>query len=96
MVAELQLTAQQREQIRTIQDEALFSWMRGPRPTTSGSASRPAFGKEKSANERIVAVLTEEQLRRWRAMTGEAPKVPITPFPLHAPLAASGPKAPPR
>ncbi len=95
VVAELELTAQQRDRIRTIQDEALFSWMRGPRPSTPGGASRPAFGKDKTANECIVAVLTEEQLRRWRAMTGEALKVPITPFPLHAPLTASGPKAPP-
>jgi hypothetical protein len=96
VVAELQLTPEQRDQIRTIQDETLFSWMRGPRSTTSGNDSRPALAKEKSASERIAAVLTDEQLLRWRAMTGEELKVPIPPFPLPAPPAASGLKAPPR
>jgi hypothetical protein len=84
VVAQLQLTPEQRDRIRTIEDEAQFGWMRGSREAGP------------SVNERIGAVLTEEQLRRWRALTGEAVKGPITPFPLHAPPAASGPKAPAR
>jgi serine/threonine protein kinase len=80
VVTELQLTPAQRDQIRTMEDEALFAWMRGPRqPSSKGEAG------ERSANERVAAVLTEEQQRRWRALTGEVVKGPITPFPLHAP-----------
>src|SRR5262249_51271286 len=45
VVAELRLTPEQRDQIRTIEDEALFGWMRGE----SGARNR-------TANERIVAV----------------------------------------
>jgi serine/threonine protein kinase len=74
VVAELGLTAEQRDQIRTIEDETLFGWMRGPRPTEPGARDRPA-------SERTLAVLTEEQLRRWRAMTGEPLKSPLAPFP---------------
>src|SRR5262249_43766074 len=78
VVAELQLTAGQREQVRTIEEETLFRWMRGPTPGDLGTA----YGvREKSANERIVAVLTQEQLRRWRALTGEPLQAPIAPFP---------------
>jgi hypothetical protein len=92
VVAELKLTAEQRDQIRTIQDEALFSWMRGSRQAASSGDSRPSFGKDKPANERIVAVLTEEQCRRWRAIIGESLKIPVTHFPLLAPLPASSPQ----
>ena len=74
VVAELELTAEQRDRIRTIEEEALFGWMRGPRPSTTPGTP------EKSANERLVAVLTEDQVRRWKAMTGEPTKVPIAPF----------------
>ncbi len=92
VVAELKLTPEQRDRIRTIEDDALFGWMRGPR----GTAPKGEAGDgEKPANERIAAVLTEEQLRRWKAMTGEALKVPITPFPLPPPPASS-PSARPR
>jgi serine/threonine protein kinase len=75
VVAELNLTAEQREQVRLIEEEALFGWMKGPRPGTTPGA------REKSVNERLVAVLTEEQARRWRAMTGEPLKTAIAPFP---------------
>jgi serine/threonine protein kinase len=78
VVAELQLTAGQREQVRTIEEETLFGWMRGLAPGDLGKA----YGaREKSANERIVAVLTEEQVRRWRALTGEPVKEPIVAYP---------------
>ena len=37
-------------------------------------------GQDKPGNERLVAVLTENQVRRWKAMTGAPAKVPIAPF----------------
>jgi hypothetical protein len=69
VVAELNLTPEQREQVRRIEEGAILGWMRGTRP-----------GPEKSVNDRIVAVLTEDQARRWGAMTGERLKAPIAPF----------------
>jgi hypothetical protein len=77
VVAELKLTAEQREQVRTIEEEALFGWMRGARPAAPGEPGT----RDRTANERIRAVLTDEQVRRWRALTGEALKSRITPFP---------------
>jgi eukaryotic-like serine/threonine-protein kinase len=74
VVAELQLSLEQREQIRTIEEEAIFSWMRGPRP------GKPPGGQDKPAIERLRAILTEEQVDRWNALTGEAAKFPIAPF----------------
>jgi eukaryotic-like serine/threonine-protein kinase len=58
VVSERKLTVEQRERIRTIEEETLFGWMRGPRPNTTPGT------QEKSANERLVAVLTEDQVRR--------------------------------
>jgi serine/threonine protein kinase len=96
VVSELQLTADQRDQIRTIEDETLFGWMRGPRrATTGGDGGEASGGKDRSATERILAVLTEEQVQRWRAMTGEPLRAAVTPFPLPPP-AASGTSTRPR
>jgi serine/threonine protein kinase len=97
VVAELNLTAEQRDQIRTIEEEALFGWMRGSRPATSAGEPGAAGGaRDRTANERILGVLTEDQVRRWRAMTGAALKTPITFFPPPpAPLGTSNPKTPP-
>ena len=72
VVSELNLTPEQRDQIRFIQEEAIFGWMKG-RP---GKAN----GHEKTTNERLLAVLTEDQVRLWKAMTGEPAKFPIAPF----------------
>src|SRR5262249_49926607 len=88
VIAELQLTADQRDRIRTIEEDALFGWMRRPQPGDSVKAH------ERPATERILAVLTEEQVRRWRAMTGPAIGAAIVPFPSPAaPFGAKGPKA---
>jgi serine/threonine protein kinase len=93
VVAELGLTAGQRERIRTIEDEALFGWMRGPRPAAPPGESGAATGAgDKALDGRIAAVLTEGQVRRWRAMTGAPLKAPLTPFPARpAPFTAPGP-----
>src|SRR5262249_22484362 len=74
VVAALKLTSEQREQIRTIEDEVLFGWLRGVRPGTSVAGG-------KAAKERAIAVLTEEQVGRWQEMTGEPLKEAIAPFP---------------
>jgi eukaryotic-like serine/threonine-protein kinase len=74
VVAQLQLTVEQREQIRTLEEEALIGWMKGPRP------AKPPGGQDKPANERLLAILTEEQVQRWKALTGESVRFPIAPF----------------
>ena len=74
VVAALSLTVEQRDEIRMIEDEAVFGWMRGPRPNPTPGTP------EKSANERLVAVLSEDQVRRWKALSGEPVKFPIAPF----------------
>jgi serine/threonine protein kinase len=76
VVSELKLTIEQRERIRTIEEETLFGWMRDPH----GNSGKPPGSQGKSANERILAVLTEDQLRRWKEMTGEPMKAAIAPF----------------
>jgi hypothetical protein len=76
VVAELKLTSEQRERIRTIEEEAVFGWMK-KQPENPGKV---LGSEERSVNDRIVAVLTEEQLRRWREMTGEPMKAAIAPF----------------
>jgi hypothetical protein len=87
VVSELQLTAGQRERIRTIEEEALLDRMRHPRPGKATAA------KGKSADDRILAVLSAEQVRRWRTMTGAPLKSAMAPFPSSA---VSGREGPPR
>jgi hypothetical protein len=94
VVAGLKLTPEQRDRIRTIEDQALFGWMRHPRPDNSANA---ADARRKSANDRIVAVLTPEQVRRWKTLTGAPLESAITPFPPPpTPPVAPGPKGPSR
>ena len=68
----LQLTHEQREKIRTIQNEAReqrfsrdMGWPRGP------EADRRADDFWKSINEKTLLVLTPEQRNKWKAMMGE-------------------------
>lgn len=66
----LRLSSEQREQMRVIEDETAFRWMRlGRRPTSSASSARDGITSQ-SADERIVKVLTADQLRKWRQLTG--------------------------
>jgi eukaryotic-like serine/threonine-protein kinase len=75
LVAALQLTSRQRKRIRAIEDEMRFAWMRPMGSPGHG----PAPEREKRTNERILRVLTEEQARQWREMTGEPVKGLLTP-----------------
>src|SRR5207244_5904562 len=68
----LQLTALQRERIRTIEEEAFLGMLRTFWPDLpSGDSGKISEPKNTPAPERIVDVLTEEQARKWRKMTGE-------------------------
>jgi serine/threonine protein kinase len=89
VVAELQLSAGQRDQLRTIEEESIVAWMRSLRPGAPRQGpAKAAVARDKSAKERIVAILTEEQLSRWRAIVGEPLQAPILPFP--SPPSSSG------
>ena len=75
VVLALRLTSEQREQIRTIEDDLNFQWMQNMRPdkTRSHSAEGSSAAKASIA-ERIRAVLTTEQARQWQEMIGEPVK----------------------
>jgi serine/threonine protein kinase len=81
VIAELKLTSQQRAQLRAIESEAFSAWMRDNRLSNDRKdGTESAQSREKVKNDRIASVLTTEQLKRWRAMTGEPVKFPIVPF----------------
>ncbi len=70
VVAELQLSAGQREQLRALEDESFFAGRKPNEPATGrGGESRNA-----SARERVLAVLTPQQAKRWEEMAGTTPK----------------------
>ncbi len=75
VVEALGLTPGQRERIRALEEESLFSQMRdlhaGKAPDDAG----------KPAMERIVAVLTEEQARRWKELAGAPIRGQLSAFP---------------
>ena len=75
VVEALGLTPGQRERIRAIEEEILFGQMR---ELQSGKAPEEAG---KPAMERILAVLTAEQARRWKEMAGEPIRGTLNAFP---------------
>lgn len=79
VVAELALTAEQREQFRMIEEEAIVARMRRPRPGHgSGTAADP---QAQQSNDQIQAVLTPEQSKRWKVMIGAPLAAVLVPFP---------------
>jgi hypothetical protein len=82
VAARLRLTPDQRERIRVIEDDAAFGWMRalGRIQPGHGEAGQPPDPKERTTEQRLLAVLTDEQARTWRALTGEPVKGPLVPF----------------
>jgi eukaryotic-like serine/threonine-protein kinase len=79
VIEALGLIPRQREQVRAIEEEALFSQLRELESAgTSDSAGRPGGPQ---AMERILAVLTAEQSRRWQEMVGEPIRGPLNAFP---------------
>jgi hypothetical protein len=84
VAAELALTADQRDRIRVIEDDAAFGWMRG----TSGPQVRDPG--ERSTEQRLLAVLTAEQAERWRALIGKPVRGPLVPFGMPPPAPRNG------
>jgi hypothetical protein len=87
----LKLTADQRERIRAIEATAFFG--RGDRP---GHGPPPRGVREqaiKSAMEKVHAVLTDEQAKKWKEMIGEPFKGVLTALP-HCPPGPHGPPGP--
>jgi serine/threonine protein kinase len=76
VVEALKLSHEQRERIRAIAEEILFSQMREIRSgRVADDAGRPAI-------DRIVAMLTADQARRWQEMVGEPIQGPLSAFPM--------------
>lgn len=91
VAAALKLTAEQRERIRAIDEETFGGPPRGKmRPGAPMEDLRKAHEQRvRAAVERILALLTSEQGRRWQEMTGEPFKGPM-------PFLPFGPFGPPR
>jgi hypothetical protein len=81
VLAELQLTIEQRDRIRAIEEEPWFRWVASTRYAGPPDPPRP---KERPASERVLEVLTDEQARRWKRMIGPPFKGP-GPFPPFGP-----------
>jgi serine/threonine protein kinase len=79
VAAALRLTGEQRERIRVIEDDVMYGWMRnrGAPPADI----QPPEAKDRAANERILAVLTEDQAQVWRSMIGAPVRGTLHPFP---------------
>ena len=75
VVEALGLTPGQRERIRTIEEEILFSQMR------EMQLGQDRRGDRQAGDGTIVAVLTADQARRWKEMAGEPIRGPLTAFP---------------
>jgi len=76
VVDALGLTHEQRQRIRAIAEEILFSQ---PREIQSGRLPEDAA---RTAVDRIVALLTPEQARRWKEMAGEPIRGQLSAFPM--------------
>lgn len=74
------LTPLQRERIRTIEDDATFGWMRGRTRSTEDGTQPVSTAQTHSTNQRILDVLSEDQIEKWRELTGNGLKQPLLPF----------------
>jgi serine/threonine protein kinase len=86
VAAALKLTAEQRERLRAIESDVFFAHPDRPRPGLSlpDPAGKTAAEVREAAMARARAVLTEEQLRRWKELIGEQYRGPL-PGPLGRP-----------
>jgi serine/threonine protein kinase len=92
VAAALGLTDEQRDRIRTIEEEGFRDWLRSVRPDLVPADAGPAPKHKSPRNERILELLTEEQARKWREITGAPFKGPVrlqSPFDLPGPAPKS-------
>jgi hypothetical protein len=92
VVANLKLTADQKERVRAIEAETIFGKPERPRSPGPVDPWKAHEQTQKAACERIQMALTEEQRKRWREMTGEPFGGSIASVPPRPP----GPFGPPR
>jgi len=91
IATQLKLTLEQRARIREIEEEVYFSGKFGrPEPGSENFWKGHTF-RVKTATERILAILTPDQARRWHTMTGE----PFNGTFRYPPPFGGGPKGPP-
>jgi hypothetical protein len=74
------LTPRQREQIRVIEDDAAFGWMRGRNRSKNAGGNESDQPKVQSQYERIQEVLSQSQIGKWKELTGEPVKGSFFPF----------------
>ena len=89
IIAELKLTDKQREQIRMIEEDSLYGWIKPVRSSTTNSGE--ATSSDSRPNERVQAVLTEEQVQRWNELTGKVLTVSLMAFPPPPSVPTGGP-----
>lgn len=75
VVEALGLTTDQRERIRTLEEEDVFGRIRGRRPGNN------AVDADEPTMERILAVLDAGQARCWKDLAGEPIRGPLNAFP---------------
>jgi serine/threonine protein kinase len=78
------LSPQQRDQIRVIEDDAAYGWMRGRNRSSASGGGGEITTPKISPNERILEVLTAEQIRKWHDLTGKP--LPRAQFPFGIPV----------
>ena len=74
------LSPLQRERIRTIEDDASFGWLRGRNRPSGAGSQVDSPSQTRSTNQRLLDVLTEDQIKKWRELTGNGLKQPLLPF----------------
>jgi serine/threonine protein kinase len=94
VAAVLGLTDEQRDRIRTIEEQGFRDMLRSFRPDLlpAGADKNPPPKPMPPKNERILGLLTEEQSRKWREATGAPFKGPIrlpSPFDMLGPAPES-------
>jgi serine/threonine protein kinase len=91
VAAVLALTEEQRDRIRTIEEEDFLDLLKSFRPDllSADADKKPASKPKPSKNERLLRLLTEEQARKWSEVTGAPFKGPIR---LPSPFDRGGPE----
>lgn len=81
VIAALRLTLEQRDQIHAIEAETFFVRGDSGRHNPAGPGSRRTSDEQiRAAMDRILNLLTPEQRRIWRDMTGEPYRGPLIPL----------------